>query len=65
MFDNIHILLLFILVPIICLPTTKPQQQLKFYAKEEFLIKEGKSKSSNLKTNLKKIQFQRILIVLK
>ena len=50
MFCNIHILLL-ILVSIICLPTPKPQQQLKFFAKEEFLIKEGKSKSYNLKTN--------------
>ena len=50
MFCYIHILLL-ILVSIICLPTPKPQQQLKFFAKEEFLIKEGKSKSYNLKTN--------------
>ena len=51
MFCNIHILLL-ILVSIICLPTTPtPQQQLKFFAKEEFLIKEGKSKSYNLKTH--------------
>jgi len=47
---NIHILLL-ILVSIICLPTPEPQQQLKFFAKDEFLVKEGKSKSSNLKTN--------------
>ena len=50
MFCNIHILLL-ILVSIICLPTPEPQQQLKFFAKEEFLIKDGKSKSSNLKIN--------------
>ena len=51
MFCYIHILLL-ILVSIICLPTTPtPQQQLKFFAKEEFLIKDGKSKSSNLRIN--------------
>ena len=50
MFCYIHILLL-ILVSIICLPTPEPQQQLKFFAKEEFLIKDGKSKSSNLKIN--------------
>ena len=50
MFCYIHILLL-ILVSIICLPTPEPQQQLKFFAKEEFLIKDGKSKSSNLRIN--------------
>ena len=50
MFCYIHILLL-IFVSIICLPTPEPQQQLKFFAKEESLIKDGKSKSSNLRIN--------------